>query len=75
MITSVQPAEDGGILVRGCNLAAEDAEVCVEAASKVSEAEAVSLFGKRTDAEIRIDGKSVVVQADGKALFAVKMKL
>lgn len=75
VITSVQPAEDGGILVRGCNLAAEDAEVCVEAASKVSEAEAVSLFGKRTDAEIRIDGKSVVVQADGKALFAVKMKL
>lgn len=75
VVTTVQPTEDGGVLVRGCNLAAESESVSLYAASEIKEAAAVGLFENRADKEIRISGKNAVVQADGNALFAVKMKL
>lgn len=74
VITAVQPTDDGGILVRGCNLAAERTAVSLHTAFEVKEAAAVGLFGERTDKEVRTGGKSTVVRADPKALFAVKMK-
>lgn len=74
VITAVQPTEDGGVLVRGCNLSRESASVRLAFGKAVMEAAAVDLFGTETGHCVNIDGNEVTTQADGSAIFAVKIK-
>ena len=74
VITAVQPTEDGGVLVRGCNLSRESASVRLAFGKAVTEAAAVDLFGTETGHCVNIDGNEVTTQADGSAIFAVKIK-